>query len=185
MDELIAFITARIREDEAGAKAAPGGNWQAFTEDDVAGASVYDEQWALLYPMRYDHDDPMSIKPGATGPQYIQRSRDGLCAHIARHDPDRARREVAAKRGRLALLVEATAEMDRLLADDTAGRVEQAMAIGRARAAAVAVKHDAAVWSDHPDYPLSGSRDAPEVPSGEANRTLSQLNTPRDQLIGN
>jgi hypothetical protein len=32
---------------------------------------------------------------------------------------------------------------------------------------------------------LSGSRDAPEVPSGEANRTLSQLNTLRDQLIGN
>ena len=31
----------------------------------------------------------------------------------------------------------------------------------------------------------SGSRDAPEVPSGEANRTLSLVNTLRDQLIGN
>ncbi len=33
--------------------------------------------------------------------------------------------------------------------------------------------------------PLSGSRDAPEVPSGTANRTLSLVNTLRDQLIGN
>jgi len=31
----------------------------------------------------------------------------------------------------------------------------------------------------------SGSRDAPGVPSGEANRTLSLVNTLRDQLIGN
>ena len=32
---------------------------------------------------------------------------------------------------------------------------------------------------------LSASRDAPEVPSGTANRTLSLVNTLRDQLIGN
>jgi hypothetical protein len=67
-------------------------------------------------------------------------------------NPARELREVAAKRGRLALMIEATAEMDRLLADDTAGKVDQAMAIGRARAATVAVKYDSAVYSDHPDY---------------------------------
>lgn len=97
-DDLVAFIRDRLNEDEVAAKAAPGENWQAFTEDDIAGASVYDEQWVLLYPQRYEHDNPLSNKPGATGPQYIQRARDELAAHIARHDPARVLREVAAKR---------------------------------------------------------------------------------------
>ena len=61
-------------------------------------------------------------------------------------------REVAAKRARLALMIEATEEMDRLVADDDVSTPDQTMAIGRCRAATVAVKHDAAVYSDHPDY---------------------------------
>ena len=42
-----------------------------------------------------------------------------------------------------------------------------------------------AQYSDDDTGALSGSRDAPEVPSGTANRTLSLVNTLRDQLIGN
>jgi predicted amino acid dehydrogenase len=67
-------------------------------------------------------------------------------------DEGRVKREIAAKRGRLALMTVAHAEMDRLIADEDADRADQAMAIGRARGATVAVKYDAAVWSDHPDY---------------------------------
>lgn len=66
--------------------------------------------------------------------------------------PERVRREVAAKRARLTLMIEATEEMDRLIADDDASTADQTLAIGRCRAATVAVKHDAAVYSDHPDY---------------------------------
>jgi hypothetical protein len=94
----VAFGTARLDEDEAEATAAPGEHWQAFTEDSIAGASVYDEQWVLLYPVRYDHDSKLSAKPDATGPQYIERARDDLAAHIARHDPARVLREVEAHR---------------------------------------------------------------------------------------
>jgi len=67
-------------------------------------------------------------------------------------DANRMRREVAAKRARLALMIETTTEMDRLLADKHAGKVDQAMAIGRARSATVAVKHDAEIWRDHADW---------------------------------
>jgi hypothetical protein len=60
--------------------------------------------------------------------------------------------DIEAKRSRVTQLAEATADMNRLLADQHATRVAQAMAIGRARAAAVAVKLDAAAWRDHPGY---------------------------------
>jgi len=86
-DAAVAWLRQQIEADKAAAEAAPGDHWQSFTEDDIAGASVYDEQWVLLYPQRYEHDKPMSNRPGATGPQYIQRSRNELVAHIARHDP--------------------------------------------------------------------------------------------------
>jgi hypothetical protein len=102
VNDLIAFLNARMDEDEAAAKAAPGRTWRSFTEDDVAGASVYDEQWVLLYPERYDNDDKLSSRPAATGPQYIERARDELAAHIARHDPARVLHEVRAKRAILA-----------------------------------------------------------------------------------
>lgn len=66
--------------------------------DDVAGASVYDEQWVLLYPHHYDHDIALSAEPGATGPMYIERARDELCAHIAAHDPASVLARIAADR---------------------------------------------------------------------------------------
>ena len=144
-----AFLAARLDEDEAAAKAAPGEHWKAFTEDDIAGASVYDDQWLLLYPERYDHDKPLSAKPGATGPQYIQRSRDALAAHIARHDPARVLREVAADRKLLAehhILAEYEARAH------LAGVGEPEYAYGFADGVALAVRIRAERFADHPDY---------------------------------
>lgn len=136
MDDLIAFAARMLDEDEAAAKAA--------------GGEQPDGRWAQVDPER---------RPGrieaASGDvvTYDEGSPDeGQAPHIARHDPARVLREVAAKRARLALMAEATAEMDRLLADESAGRAGHAMAIGRARAATMAVKHDAAVWDGHPGY---------------------------------
>jgi len=101
--DLTRFLVAGLDEDEAAAKAAPGSQWHATDEDSVAGAAVYDEQWVLLYPEHYDHDNALSAVPGATGPQYIEHARDELAAHIARHDPARVLREVTAKQVILAL----------------------------------------------------------------------------------
>lgn len=74
-----------------------------------------------------------------------------LTTFLRHFSESRELREVEAKRARLALMIEAQANLDSLLTD-TANRRDQAEAIGRARAATVAVTHDAAVWSDHPDY---------------------------------
>jgi hypothetical protein len=131
--DITEFVKARLDEDEAAAKLAAreGGTWKQDDPDRHPGAIS-----SLGGPVVYDEGSP----------------DENQAAHIVRHDPARGLREVAAKRARLALMIEATAEMDRLLADEHAGRVDQAMAIGRARSATVAVKHDATVWSDHPDY---------------------------------
>lgn len=65
---------------------------------------------------------------------------------------ERSQRSVTAKRKRLALMSEAHAAMNKIIADENADRADQAMAVGRARAATVAVKTDAEVYRDHPDY---------------------------------
>jgi uncharacterized protein DUF6221 len=76
MDDLIAFIKARLDEDEAAAKPFEGTTWQA--EPSPIGVILVD------------------------GEPLIEGHVTGLTAHIARHDPDRVLREVAAKRAILA-----------------------------------------------------------------------------------
>lgn len=129
MDELTAFMNARLAEDQAAAKAC---------------ADLESAAWRPVDENVRSHD-------GGGSDVVVALERE-TAEHIARHDPGRALREVAAKRARLALMTEAHAEMDKLLADKHAGDVERAMAIGRARAATVAVKHDAAIWNGHADY---------------------------------
>lgn len=148
MDELIAFLRARLGEDEAAARACIDSSGNLTWFDSLVQASG---------------DHTIRTSPGnrtvarirlADSGAYDGRTLDpdACAAHIARHDPARVLREVAAKQKRLALMIEAHAEMDKLLADDHAGDVERAMAVGRARAATVAAKIDAEIWSDHPDY---------------------------------
>lgn len=73
----------------------------------------------------------------------VMRDNGGVAAHIARHDPARALREVEAKRKRLAAYTAARAAADK--------HGDRYMA-GVADGLAVAVKDDASAWSDHPDY---------------------------------
>lgn len=142
-EALRAFLRARLDEEEAAARAAPGEHWRAFKESDVAGASVFDEQWALLYPARYDHDEPMSSKAGATGPQYIQFRRDQLAAHVARNDPARVLAEI--KVWRRVLLSYATLGLDAKYA----GTERET---GFRLALSATLKAKAAMYADHPDY---------------------------------
>lgn len=99
---LVSAIRERLDEIERKAETAPGSRWEATTDDSIAGASVYDEQWRLLEPNHYDHDNPLSNRPGASGPMYIERARDALVAHIALHDPSSVLRRVQADRRVLA-----------------------------------------------------------------------------------
>lgn len=83
MDDLTAFVTARLDEDEAAAIAAGDGaaesaRWRTREHPSDSGI-VRDGQGAVVI---YDEGVPS----------------DEDAAHIARHDPDRALRDVAAKR---------------------------------------------------------------------------------------
>lgn len=143
---IVEFLEARLSEEQAIAEAAPGGEWTACTEDSIAGASVYDEQWVLLYPMHYDHDNALSNQPGATGPMYIERSRDELAAHIARHDPARVLAEIAAKRKVLEFwAIWNEPDSDGHLRADTWAQATR-------HAIKIVMYQLALIHSDHPDY---------------------------------
>ena len=151
---LRAFIEARLAEDERLAQSCTPGHpdWHAFTMDDIAGASVFDDQWRLMDCVLYDHNKPMSTKPGATGPAYIDT--DQVMVHAARHDPARVLREVAAKRAILARHHRGDrnecvgcgyfGDMDDPCIDEEMENCPELVEL-------------ASVWSDHPDYDPSWS----------------------------
>ncbi len=78
-DALVAFLTARLAEDEAAALAAGSGEWVAL---DGGVMSVSDETWPVASTE-------------------VERDRE-VRVHIARHDPSRVLREIEAKRKILA-----------------------------------------------------------------------------------
>ena len=116
-DDLTAFIAARLDEDEAGAKAATPGPWAVDSE----GCCVFTG----------DRDE------------VAERCQDESARHIARNDPARVLRDVAAKRNLLALydtFTRPVSPLERTLWPSIAGTLRYALC-------------DAAVvWNDHPDY---------------------------------
>lgn len=135
MDDLAAFVSARLDEDEAAANSAVH---KAFSH-------WYVEPWhdgSTLKDGRTEHADVQ----GKTGYQVTGNGAltSPSATHIARHDPARVLREIAAKRAILATYT-AVAYMD--IAD-----LEPEFAYGRAVGLGEAVRHLATIWSDHPDY---------------------------------
>ena len=131
MDDLIAFITARLGEDEAAANEAlqeTTGRWAARETVWPGGLVVEDECGAQILP----------AYGAASSPQY---------PHIARHDPARVLREVAVKR---AILVEHAQFNDSIWCKtcDPAGESGDSSAWYPCKT----VRTLADVWSDHPDY---------------------------------
>jgi hypothetical protein len=90
MDDLIAFLKARIDEDEAAARAATDGPWRADPYDAM---STQPSDWFVGAPA------------GTVGIFPIDYSGPSNAAHIARHDPARVLREVEAKRRTIEVLV--------------------------------------------------------------------------------
>jgi len=110
MSELVAFLNARLDEDEAAARAAASGPWMSDT------------------------------------------GVDAVAKHIARHDPARVLREVAAKRAIVEFYIEPpngirTGNIEVLSAERESGSAPRVLTVIEAIALDLA-----AVWSDHPDY---------------------------------
>jgi hypothetical protein len=123
MDDLTAFITARLDEDEAIAKAAANRHW--LTDDNII----------TLHP-EHDGDGFMSWPTRADA------------QHAANHDPARVLREVAAKRAVLAWYADAL-DASKLFKEKLGTGTHMATA---AESYLNVMRGYAAVWSDHPDY---------------------------------
>jgi hypothetical protein len=125
---IVAFIEARLAEDEAAAKLAAkyhGKRWHAgeAVHPSEGTVSVFDEDGANLVAMW--------VLPGDA-------------AHIARHDPARVLREVTAKRAIVSNYV-TCATADRYSGEPAPIDHYQG-GVGYALCAL------ASAWSDHPDY---------------------------------
>lgn len=148
MDELTAFVRARLDEDEAAARAGArrtGMPWRAEPQPGTPGGLVLDEIGLV----------------GSTGGLYAAE-------HIARHDPARVLREVAAKRALLSLhAVHSEPERwgdhpDPALRRQPTGHTAYWCSvcdydrdyghIGGREEGCQTLRLLAAVWSDHPGY---------------------------------
>ena len=137
-DDLAAFLRARLDEDEAAANATTPGPW-------MAGA----ERAHLVDNVVYGQSEWPDHIQQVCNVNYAQH-KAGNATHIARHDPARALREVAAKR---AILDGYEVTRQRYDSREEMGD----LAADRHRAGEVfglkfAVQVLGAVYSDHPDY---------------------------------
>ncbi len=78
------LTAAADRLDTLLAEATPG-PWTNLGPDSLAPWTVYDRQWSIASTTVYDHNEPLSNKPGATGPAYI--NADANAAYIAAMNP--------------------------------------------------------------------------------------------------
>jgi uncharacterized protein DUF6221 len=137
VNDLIAFLNARLDEDEAIAEAAggsaPQGVWAQVDPDRRPGRIDCDSG----YVVTYDEGSP----------------DDGQAAHIARHDPARALREVAAKRSILKRHVPVVAGYGPLEDQQCCAAESSDEDMWYAKSwPCSTVLALAAVWNDHPGY---------------------------------
>jgi hypothetical protein len=120
--DLIAFLRARLAEDEQVARAVEDRSapWDGQWEADGADAARTFNGHVLFY----GHNGP--LKPG-------------LVAHVVRHDPARVLREVAAKR-EVTRLAERAHDYHETFLNGFAGALEHALRLF------------ALPYTDHPDY---------------------------------
>jgi hypothetical protein len=139
--DLIAFLNARLDEDEAAAKAVrQPRNWHQGDESDPWAS--WDRDMIYMWPPEFH--TPIESDKHWRG---LQADDDHLAAHIARHDPARVLREVTAKRA----IVTRYAAVRRAFGDREGGLWPDVTR--REKSHAYATLCDlAGIWSDHPDY---------------------------------
>lgn len=151
MDDLVAFLRARLDEDEATAQAAAdfGGGIHGF-DWSVSGSHADDggTYWRVAATARASgHEQFVEIVgPGVSGGG---AHTEQVAHHVVRHDPARVLREVKAKRQLLALYE----EHKRLDRETFEAEGQHARSLSSLRAAYFdAVRFHAAVYAAHPDY---------------------------------
>lgn len=122
--DIVAFLTARLDEDERLARAATAGPW-----------TVDDEEYAETI---YGADHTAVVAGGRWGGEASVFESTEDARHIARHDPPRVLREVAAKR--------------KLVNSLTAITGGDWIDAGEPVVADLALRGLAATYADHPDY---------------------------------
>lgn len=145
-DDLVAFIRKQLDTDAAEAERLGGAAWTCAVEEPRRWVSGKPGDQARGEVRR----DPRETEPEAAGPVYrTPRAVIAVCGisetdsaaarvtHIARHDPARVLREVAAKRRRIEALAEAA---------------ERGLYITATYTAEDALRDEAAVYADRPGY---------------------------------
>lgn len=149
-DLLLAFVKARLDEEEATALAATAGPWwHDPTKQWHYGPGLVDQEFVGAGE---------TVGVAATGPRDDHQAMVDA-TFIARQNPVRGLREVAVMRAR----VERSEEWGRI-ADEALGSVsgERYREINTvATYLRYEVEADASIWSDHPDYPF------PKMPAHE------------------
>ena len=132
------FLLARIAEDEAAARNATLGPWEAWSGADAGGGEYITSRDSLGYTF--------GISPGVSGDEGYAIARWDA-AHIARHDPARVLAECEAKRN----LVNYAAFMLKAWTDKPGGAYPD-MTRRERHTANVILEQLAAVYADHEDY---------------------------------
>ena len=71
-----------ITEAKALADRATPGPWAASSVESIGGGTIYDGEWSIATATIYNHDEPLSDRPDARGPGYI--NTDANAVFIAR-----------------------------------------------------------------------------------------------------
>lgn len=158
---ITAFLEARIREDEAAARAATPGPWE-FEGDDPA-----DDE---LFSVHDGEHGDLAGQPVA----YTRHRQVANGQHIARHDPSRTLRETAAKRELIAFAFRNAEAIDGewgggATADEIAAQVAAGDFTGYGASAAMAVLAPlASVYAGHEAYNPAWSPSPATTGSGPA-----------------
>ncbi|MEU0941094.1 DUF6221 family protein [Embleya sp. NPDC005971] len=142
--DLVAFLRARLDEAEREAQRLDGEEWTWSVSKPWDGPATGHISAAA------DPYGRIAVLPGGDAAKYEDRIR-----HIARYDPARGLRDVAARRAILAehrhLPMDGCAQCaDGVRSIGTASRVE--WIVNRAEWPCPTVRHLATVYDDHPDY---------------------------------
>jgi hypothetical protein len=157
--DLVAFLAARLDEDEAAAREATAGPWE--WEQEIKDPAEWGDDGLHLVSKAVTWMDsggggphPTVVLSGWGHDAWGLNVEDGDKAHIARHDPARVLRDVAAKRAILAEYKESLQfpyDLPEGIADgrDDDERERDAYLIDLLDGV---VRHLAAVYSGHPGY---------------------------------
>lgn len=139
---IVEFLRARLDEDEVAAKAAidpsrPGTHWEWEAPDE--GGDPESPRW-LRTVEEFPTTSGVGDLPGFPLGYDCKATPSAAMDHIARHDPARVLREIAAKRALIADYQRYEAERRRMM-NGWAPSTESPV-----------IKAFAAVYSDHPDF---------------------------------